>query len=88
MKMKDLRLPKLDSAIGRGLNTALQGFLGALVLIATGIIGAILQTTGCADAVVTSLTDSAIQIAATFGVSAGVVSLVSNMFLRKDVNNL
>lgn len=85
--MDNLRLPKLDSAIGRGINTAIQGFLGAIVLIATGIVGAIVQTTGCADAVVTSITSSAVQIAATFGVSAGLVSLLVNTFIRKDVKN-
>jgi hypothetical protein len=85
--MNNLRLPKLDSAVGRGLNTALQGFIGALVLIVTGVIGAVLNTAGCADAVINSLTDSAVQIAGTFGISAGIVSLLLNLALRKEVKN-
>ena len=76
---------KFNGTLYKGLMTALQGFVAAIVLIATGVFTAVQGTPGCFDAVVDSLTQSGVQIAALFGVGSGVASFVMNIVINKYI---
>lgn len=80
--MKSLQF---NGTLYKGLMTALQGFVAAVLMIATGVFAAVQGTPGCFDAVVASLTSSGIQIAALFGVGSGVASLVMNVLINKYI---
>lgn len=80
------RLPRQDSATGRGFKTGLQTFIGVGVVFITGLIGVIKGVPGCGDAILNFLQANLVQVASLFGISSGVVSFIWN-FLRKDVSN-
>lgn len=82
-----MRLPTKDSATYRGAITSAQGFLGAFWALAVSLWAAISVVPGCPEAVLGFVKDNLIYIAAGFGVSSGTVSLLWNIFFRKDVKN-
>lgn len=83
----DINLPKKDSATWRGAITSLQGFAGALVVLATGLIATINGVPGCGEAIVEFIKSNWLLISGSFGLSTGVASFIWNFFFRKDVKN-
>lgn len=81
-----MKLPNQDSATGRGVKTAVQAFISALIVFSTGFIGVIQSVPGCSEAVVGFLQDNAVQYALLLGIPAGIVAFVMNFF-RKDIKN-
>lgn len=81
-----MNLPKQDSAVGRGIKTSAQGFIGAVLAILIGLITVIHNVPGCGEAVAKFAQDNIVLIAGGFGVSSGTVSVIWNLF-RKDVPN-
>ncbi len=82
---KDIRLPKTDSATGRGLKTALQ----ALVTFFIGLIIVVANVPGVTDAVVAYTKDHIVEVIVAFGVpmtvGTGLTSFIYNWLFRSDV---
>lgn len=84
--MNDLRLPKQDSATGRGIKTGVQAVIGTLVAFATGLILAVLNVPGVNEAILDYVQKNLIQTLLVIGVPAGLTGFVWNL-LRKGVSN-
>lgn len=80
------KLPNQDSATGRGIKTAIQTIVGALIVFGTGLVTTINGVPGCPDAVLNYFRDNVVQLVGSLGVSAGFVTFIWNLF-RKDVKN-
>lgn len=72
-----------DSALARGIRTALQAFIGFLV----GLLTTVWAVPGVPAAVLAYLQSNSLQLALAFGIPAGIVGFVWNV-LRKDVPNV
>lgn len=72
-----------DSALARGIRTAIQAFLGFLV----GLFATIWAVPGVPAATLGYLQSNSLQLAIYFGIPAGVVAFAWNV-LRKDVPNV
>lgn len=85
--MADLRLPKQDSATGRGLKTAAQAGIGTLVLSALMTLAVnVWNVPGVPDVVIEWVKSNAIQIAVAVGLPSGIVGVLWNL-PRKNVPN-
>lgn len=82
-----MRLPEKDSATGRGLKTSVFAFLGSLITILISLWTVLRGVPGCSEAIIQFVQANAITIASTFGISAGSVSFLFNLFFRRDVKN-
>lgn len=71
-----------DSALARGLRTAIQAIVGFIV----GLVATVWAVPGVPQAVSTYMTGHAVQLALTVGLPAGLVAFLWNV-LRKDVPN-
>lgn len=84
--MNDLRLPKQDSATGRGIKTGLQAVIGTLVAFFVGLILAILNVPGVNEAILQYVQVHLVEVLLTIGIPAGLTGFVWNL-LRKGVSN-
>ena len=78
------RLPKIDSATGRGLKTTAFSAVSAFVIFSTGLLSVIQGVPGCSEAVVSYIQTNALQLALLMGIPAGIFSFVWNMVMRQD----
>jgi hypothetical protein len=72
-----------DTAVARGIRTAIQAAAGFII----GLFTTIWAVPGVPDAIYQYLTGNAVKLAIAVGIPAGVVALVWNL-LRKDVKNV
>lgn len=84
--MDNLRLPKQDSATGRGIKTGLQAVIGTLVAFIVGLVLAVLNVPGVNEAILQYVEAHLIQTLLTIGIPAGLTGFVWNL-LRKGVSN-
>lgn len=77
-----MRLPEQDSAVGRGVKTAVQAIIGFFF----GLVVVVWNVPGVPGAVIDYTKQNIGQILMMGGLSAGFTSLVWNM-LRRDVKN-
>lgn len=78
--MADIKLPKQDSATGRGLKTAAQAMIGFTV----GLVAVVWAVPGVPQAVLDYVQNNAIQVLLLVGVPSGLTSFIWNL-LRKNV---
>ena len=71
-----------DTALMRGVRTAIQAFIGVVV----GLFTTIWSVPGVSEATVHYLGENALPLALAFGIPAGIASFIWN-YLRKDVPN-
>lgn len=82
-----MKLPKQDSATGRGLKTGAQAGIATLVLTAIGSLAiSVWNVPGVPDVVIKWAQDNAFQLAGGIGLSSGLVGYIWNL-LRSDVKN-
>lgn len=85
--MDNLRLPKVDSATGRGLKTTLWTFIGTSITLGTALWLAIDTVPGCSDAIISFAKGHFIEIAGLFAVPSGVVGFAANVLNPKVKEN-
>ena len=81
----NLRLPKTDSATGRGLKTTLWSFIGSTIVLGTTAWAAISGVPGCPEVITNFVRDNLIEIALALSVPSGVISFVYNWLGRSSV---
>lgn len=82
----EVRLPKQDSATGRGLKTGVQTFIGTTIALVATVGAAANGVPGCSDAIINSIKDNLLLISGGSGVSSAAVAFIWNL-LRSDVKN-
>lgn len=82
----NLKLPKQDSATGRGIKTGIQSIIGTSITLAAGLFLVIKGVPGCPEAIVKYAMDNFVIIAGAIGFSSGAAGFIWNV-LRKGVKN-
>ena len=82
----NLKLPKQDSATGRGIKTGVQSIIGTAITLIAGLLLVINGVPGCPEAIIKFAMDNFLIIAGAIGLSSGATGFIWNVF-RKGVKN-